>query len=125
MVNKKIIDAETPKAGPYSHAVQAGGLIFVSGQGPKPGSTDIKDQTRTAFENVKTILEAADAKVSDIVKVTVYLNDIDDFRKMNRAYKKFFDENGVEGDYPARSAVEAADLPVATMKLEIDVIAAK
>lgn len=124
MVEKEIIDPGTPKAGPYSPGVKVGNLIFVSGQGPKPGSDDIKDQTLSTFENIKTILEAAGAKVSDIVKVTVYLNDMDNFRKMNRAYQRFFNENGVKDDYPARTTIEVADLPVAIMKLEIDVIAA-
>jgi len=124
MVEKEIIDPGTPKAGPYSPAIKSGNLIFVSGQGPKPGSDDIKDQTLSTFENIKTILEAAGAKISDIVKVTVFLNDMGDFRKMNRAYQKFFNENGVDEAYPARTTIEVADLPVAIMKLEIDVIAA-
>ncbi|TXT63499.1 MAG: hypothetical protein BAJALOKI3v1_360027 [Promethearchaeota archaeon] len=123
MVDKEIINPGTPVAGPYSPGVKVGNMIFVSGQGPKPGSDDIKDQTRTTFENIKTILDAAGAKMSDIVKVTVYLNDMGDFKKMNRAYQKFFKENGVEDGYPARTTVEVANLPVAIMKLEIDVIA--
>ncbi|TFF93118.1 MAG: RidA family protein [Promethearchaeota archaeon] len=124
MVEKEIIKPpDSATAGPYSPAIKAGNLIFVSGQGPKPGSDDIKDQTLSVFENIKTILEAAGAKISDIVKVTVYLNDMGNFGKMNRAYKKFFNENGVEDAYPARTTIEVADLPVAIMKLEIDVIA--
>ncbi|MBD3197292.1 MAG: hypothetical protein GF317_19715 [Candidatus Lokiarchaeota archaeon] len=124
MVEKEIIDPGTPKAGPYNPGIKAGNLIFVSGQGPKPGATEIKEQTLTTFENVKAILEAGGAKVSDIVKVTVYLNDMSDFRKMNRAYKKFFENNGINEKFPARTTIEVANLPVASMKLEIDVIAA-
>ena len=123
MVEKEIIDPGTPKAGPYNPGIKVGNLIFVSGQGPQPGAESIKDQTLSTFENIRTILEAAGAKVADIVKVTVYLNDMGDFGKMNRAYKKFFNDNGVEDDYPARTTIEVANLPVAIMKLEIDVIA--
>ncbi|TXT57129.1 MAG: ketoacid-binding protein [Promethearchaeota archaeon] len=123
MVEKEIINANTPKAGPYSHAVKAGEFLFVSGQGPKPGTEDIQEQTITALGNVKAILEVAGAKISDIVKVTVFLKDINDFKKMNRAYKRFFKDNGVDEDFPARSAVEVANLPAPTMKIEVDVIA--
>ena len=123
MVKKEVIDADTPKAGPYSHAIKAGNLIFVSGQGPAPGTTDIVEQTKTAFGNIKTILEAAGAKVSKIIKVTVYLKNIDDFKKMNRAYKNFFKENGVIEKFPARTTVEVSNLPVETMLIEIDAIA--
>ncbi|MBD3255027.1 MAG: hypothetical protein GF383_08030 [Candidatus Lokiarchaeota archaeon] len=123
MVEKKCIDAGTPKAGPYNHAVKVGDLIFVSGQGPKPGTKGIKEHTMAAFENVKTILEAAGAKVSNIVKVTVYLKDMKDFKKMNSAYKKFFNNNGVTEDYPARTTVEALS-PIESFLIEIDVIAA-
>lgn len=125
MVDKKFInDPGTPRAGPYTHIVKAGNLIFVSGQGPAPGTDNIKDQTLTTFENVKALLETAGAKISDIVKVQVFLNDISLFKKMNRAYKSFFKENGVTENFPARTAVEVAELPVPGMLLEIDVIAA-
>jgi len=125
MVDVQIINVEgTPKAGPYSHAVKAGNLIFVSGQGPAPGTTDIKDQTMTAFGNVKKILETAGAKVLNVIKVTVFLKDMKDFGKMNRAYQKFFEDNGVSEKFPARTTVEVSNLPVATMLIEIDAIAA-
>ncbi|TXT58233.1 MAG: hypothetical protein BAJALOKI2v1_410013 [Promethearchaeota archaeon] len=125
MVEKEFInDPATPRAGPYTHIVKAGNLIFISGQGPKPGTDNIKDQTSTTFENVKKLLETAGAQVSDIVKVQVFLNDMSLFKKMNRAYKKFFKENGVTENFPARTAVEVAELPVPGMLLEIDVIAA-
>jgi len=124
MVEKEVIDAGTPKAGPYSHAIKAGNLIFVSGQGPAPGTTDIVEQTKTAFGNIKAILEAAGAKVSDIIKVTVFLKNIEDFKKMNRTYKNLFKENGVSERFPARTTVEVSKLPVETMLIEIDAIAA-
>lgn len=123
MVDIERINPGTPVAGPYTPAIKAGNLIFVSGQGPAPGTTDIKDQTQTALENIKKILEAANASVSNIVKTTVFLKDMNDFGKMNRAYKKFFDDNGVEGTFPTRTTVEISNLPVATMLIEIDAIA--
>ncbi len=124
MVEKEVIDAEIPKAGPYSHAIKVGNLIFVSGQGPAPGTTDIGTQTSTSLENVKTILEVAGAHVSKIVKINVYLKNMDDFKKMNRAYKNFFKENGVTEKFPARSTVEISRLLAESMLIEIDAIAA-
>ena len=56
MVEKEVIDAGTPKVGPYSHAIKVGNLIFVSGQGAAPGTTNITEQTTTGFEKIKTIL---------------------------------------------------------------------
>ncbi|MHA1724015.1 MAG: RidA family protein [Promethearchaeota archaeon] len=125
MTEKEFINPGTPVAGPYTPAVKVGNLIFVSGQGPKANTEGITDQTLTAFENVKTILEAAGASVADIVKVTVFLKDINDFSKMNRAYKKFFKDNGVDEKFPARTTVQVANLPVPSMLIEIDVIALK
>jgi 2-iminobutanoate/2-iminopropanoate deaminase len=125
MVDVKFINAPgTPKAGPYTHAVRAGTLIFISGQGPAPGATDIKDQTQTTFENVKKILEVAGAKVLNIVKCTVYLKNMKDFGKMNRTYQKFFEENGVTEKFPARTTIEVSNLPLESMLIEIDAIAA-
>lgn len=124
MVDIEQINPGTPVAGPYSPALKAGNLIFVSGQGPAPGTTDIEGQTKTAFENIKIILEAANASVSNIVKVSVFLKNIGDFKKMNRAYKKFFEDNGVKEKFPARTTVEVSNLPVETMLIEIDAIAA-
>lgn len=124
MVEKEFINPGTPVAGPYTPGVKVGNLIFVSGQGPKAGTEGITDQTTTAFENVKSVLEAAGASVANIVKVTVFLKDMNDFSKMNRAYKNFFKDNGINENFPARTTVQIANLPVATMLIEIDVIAA-
>jgi len=124
MPNIEYINPGTPVAGPYTPATKVGNFVFVSGQGPAPGTTDIKEQTLTTFEKIKQILEAAGAKVSNIVKVSVFLNDMSLFSKMNRTYKKFFKENGVTENFPARTTVEVANLPVASMLIEIDVIAA-
>lgn len=123
MVEKEVIDAGTPKVGPYSHAIKVGNLIFVSGQGAAPGTTNITEQTTTGFEKVKTILEAAGARVSNIVKVTVYLKNMGDFKSMNSAYKSFFVSNGVDEKFPARTTIEVSNLPLESMLIEIDVIA--
>ena len=74
-------------------------------------------------ENIKKILEAAGTTILNIVKVSVFLKNIDDFKAMNREYKKFFDENGAKDKYPARTTVGIAALPVDSMLVEIEVIA--
>lgn len=124
MANVEHINPGTPVAGPYTPGTKTGNLIFVSGQGPSPGTTDIKDQTTSVLENIKKIVEAAGGKVSNIVKTTVFLKNMGDFLKMNLAYKKFFKDNGVEDKFPARTTIEVSNLPVASMMLEIDAIAA-
>jgi len=118
------VNPGTPIAGPYSPGIKAGELLFVSGQGAAPGTEGIKDQTISVLENIKKIVEAAGAKVSNIVKTTVFLSDIKDFGKMNRAYKNWFEQNGVTERFPARTTVEVANLPVPVMLIEIDAIAA-
>jgi 2-iminobutanoate/2-iminopropanoate deaminase len=124
MVDIEKVNPGTPVAGPYSPAIKVGNLVFVSGQGTAPGLDNIKDQTISVLENIKKIVEAAGGKVSNIVKTTVFLNDMKNFGKMNRAYKKWFQENGVTEKFPARSTIEVAELPVGIMLLEIDAIAA-
>jgi len=122
MVNKEVIDTGSPKAGPYSLGIKAGDLIFISGQVPNPDDKNIKNQTFTVFEKIKTILEAAGANVSNIVKVSVFLKSITDFTEMNKAYKDFFEQNGVIEKYPARSTVQAVS-PMPGALVEIDAIA--
>lgn len=125
-MNKKIQTENAPKAiGPYSQGVQAGNILYVSGQLPiDPGtgafpSDDIKDQTKMSLENVKAVLEASGMSLSDVVKTTVLLSDINDFSAMNEIYGHYFTE-----PYPARAAFEAANLPKQA-KVEIEVIAIK
>lgn len=122
MTEKEIIDIGVAKAGPYSLGLKAGNLIFVSGQVMEPGATGIKEQTITALEKIKKIIEAAGATVSDIVKITVYLKNMSDFKEMNSVYKGFFDKNGVTGNYPTRTTIEAA-CPLPNGLVEIDAIA--
>ena len=123
MANLEYFNPGTPVAGPYTPGVKVGNLIFISGQGPAAGTTDIKEQTLTTLENVKKILEVAGSKVSKIVKVSVFLKNIKDFGRMNRTYRKFFENNGVNERFPARTTVEVANLPAAGMLIEIDAIA--
>ena len=109
---------------PFSPAVQADGLIFVSGQiGASSESGELEEgiagQTRRALENIKTVLEQNGAGMNNIVKTTVFLAEIDDFQSMNEEYVKFFPEVK-----PARSTVAVAGL-VRGALIEIDAIAVK
>ena len=125
MPSKKIIVTDTaPKAvGPYSQAVQAGDFLFLSGQlalNPQNGEmvgSDIASQTRQVIENIKAVLGAAGGSLDDVVKTTVFLQNMGDFSQMNEIYKQYF------GDAPpARSTVEVARLPKNAL-VEIESIA--
>lgn len=117
----------SPKAakpvGPYSAALRAGELLFVSGQVPLDPATgamvagDIAAQARRALENVGLLLSAAGLTFADVVRTTVFLADMNDFKAMNEVYATFFSE-----PYPARSTVQAARLP-RDARIEIDAIA--
>lgn len=112
--------------GPYSQGIQAGDLLFLSGQlpiCPEKGeivAEDIEGQTEQSLENVRAILESARCSMDDVVKTTVFLKDIADFAQMNSVYARFFQE----GNYPARSAVQVAALPK-DARVEIEVVALK
>ncbi|TFG19810.1 MAG: RidA family protein [Promethearchaeota archaeon] len=123
MVNIEHINPGTPVAGPYTPGVKVGNLLFVSGQGAKQGTTEIKEQAYSVLENIKAIVEAAGGTVANIIHIKVYLRDMNDFGKMNRTYKKFFNDNGVTEKFPSRTTIEVSNLPVASMLLEIDAIA--
>lgn len=98
--------------GPYSQAVKAGSFLFCSGQIPiNPATKEIveggiEEQTKMALENLKAIIEAGGSSLSNVVKTTVFLKDMNDFAKMNGVYATFFKENP-----PARAAIEVARLP--------------
>ena len=126
MTTKKVISTPLgPQAiGPYSQAVRSGNLVFISGQIPLDPATgkliedlSIKAQTRRALLNVQGILSAAGLSTSDVVKATVYLDDMKNFRDMNEVYAEFF-----KSAPPARAAVEVAALPLG-VGIEVDCIA--
>ena len=109
--------------GPYSQGIMAESFLFVSGQGaidPSSGrlvGTDIESQTRQTLTNVKNIVEASGLSLRNVVRVSVYLKNMKDFKKMNEVYKTFFAETP-----PARTTVQV-ELPLTEMLIEIDVVA--
>ena len=109
--------------GPYSQAIQAGNLVYTSGQIPINPATGefakggIKEQTRQSLTNVKAILDEAGLSMSNVVKTTVFMADMNDFADMNAVYAEFFTE-----PYPARSAVAVKTLPKGAL-VEIEVTA--
>jgi len=124
-MNKKQVQTEkAPKAiGPYSQGIIANGFVFCSGQIPIDPATgelnmgSIEDQTRQVLKNVGAVLEAAGSSYDDVVKTTVFLQDMNDFAKMNAVYAEFF-----KAPNPARAAVQVARLP-RDVKVEIEAIA--
>lgn len=117
-----IIPGAPPAAGPYSHAVKTGNLLFVSGQTPmnaegKLIEGDFQEHVRQCFRNVKTILEGSGSSLEQVVKMTGFLTTMDDFAAFNAVYKEF-----IAGDFPARSCVAVAQLPM-NVRVEIEAIA--
>ena len=121
-MTKKVINVPNAPKLPFSPAIRAGDFIFVSGQG---GFVDaegkevkgIDAQTRQCLENIKNVLKAANATLDDVVKVTIFLRNVDDFPKMNETYQAYFPQ-----DYPARSTA-VTGLVVPTMLVEIECMA--
>ncbi len=125
-MHQTIHTEQAPAAiGPYSQAIQAGDLLFVSGQIPIDPATgaiagaDITAQTRQSLTNVSRILEAAGYSCADVVKTTVLLANIEDFAAMNAVYAEFFTDNK-----PARAAFAVRDIPKGAL-VEIEAIASK
>lgn len=123
-MNTAISTEKAPAAiGPYSQAVQGGNTVYVSGQLPIDPATgafagdDIKAQTCQSLTNIRSILEAAGADMSKVVKTTVLLKDIADFGAMNEVYAEFF-----TAPYPARAAFQVAALPKDAL-VEIECVA--
>ena len=124
MKKEIIATTKAPAAvGPYSQAVRMGDFIFTAGQlGILPGTKefvgpDIESQTRQALENLKAVLESGASCLEHTVKTTVFLADMEEFAQMNAVYSEFFRDNP-----PARSAVQAAALPLGG-RVEIEAIA--
>ena len=123
---KSVNTSNAPAAiGPYSQAIDAGNMVFVSGQLPINPSTGafaeggVAGQTRQSLTNMKAILQEAGLDLSNVVKTTVFLADMGDFTEMNGIYSQFFAQ-----PYPARSAVAVKTLPKNAL-VEIECIAAK
>ncbi|NCN42303.1 RidA family protein [bacterium] len=122
---KKVFNSEkAPKpVGPYSHAVEVDGLIYLSGQVSIDPATnevftgDVKKQTEMVMSNIQAVLQAADLNFSNVIKSTIFLTSMSDFSTVNEVYAKAF-----TGDFPARSCVQVSALPKG-VNVEIEVIA--
>lgn len=105
-------DKAAVTGGPYSQAVIHNGLIYVSGQGAVDPATNeirlgtIEEETAMAMENLHIILEEAGSCLENVLTVTVYLHDIDEYGRFNEVYKRYFDK-----DLPARTCIQAGNLP--------------
>jgi len=126
MPGKKIFYTEKapPPKGPYSQAVIHNGLMYVSGQIPIDSVTGlmvrstIEEETETVLKNLKIIVEEAGAGMEDVLRVSCYLADMEDFPRFNRVYEKYFDTAP-----PARSTFQAGRLPL-DVQIEMDAIVA-
>ncbi|WP_247004560.1 RidA family protein [Halosolutus gelatinilyticus] len=118
-------DEAPASIGPYSQAIDDGRKVYVSGQGPVDPESgeiiggDIEDETRQTLENIGAILEAAGTSLDNVVKSTVFVQDMDNYDAINGVYQEYMSE-----PYPARSAVQVEDLPV-DIGVEIEVVALK
>ncbi|MDR0182840.1 RidA family protein [Lysobacter arvi] len=123
-MSRQIIQTDKAPAaiGPYSQAVRAGDTVYLSGQIPlDPGTGllvegDITAQARRSFENLKAVCEAAGGSLGDIVRLGLYLTDLDNFAAVNAVMSEFF-----KAPYPARSTVEVAGLPRGA-RFEVDAV---
>jgi 2-iminobutanoate/2-iminopropanoate deaminase len=123
MIKKAFSTTKAPApVGPYSQAIATGKLLFISGQlhiNPETGNLiegSIEEKTRQVIENIRAIAESAGADLKHVVKTTVFLKDMSDFQAMNGIYAEYF-----EGTPPARSAIQAAALPL-DADIEIETI---
>jgi 2-iminobutanoate/2-iminopropanoate deaminase len=123
-MKKEVKTDKAPKAlGPYSQAIVANGFVFASGQiavDPATGELNqgsLEDQARQVLKNLTAVLEAAGSSMDHVVKANVYLQDMNDFARMNAVYAEFF-----KAPYPARAAVQVARLP-RDVKIEIEAVA--
>lgn len=113
-MKKKAIHTENAPAaiGTYSQAIQAGGLVFLSGQIPLVPETmeivagDFEARARQVFENLRAVAEAAGGSLNDVVKLTIFLTDLSNFATVNSVMEGFFEQ-----PYPARAAIGVASLP--------------
>ena len=126
-MEKQIINTNNAPApiGPYNQAVQAGSMLFISGQIALNAETgkleqdDVIVETHRVMQNLRNILTEAGMDFSDVVKSTIFITNMNDFSQINEVYGKYF-----EGDYPARETVQVAALPKAA-NVEISMIAVR
>ena len=125
MEKKVIVSEKSPAAiGPYSQAIEVNGMVFTSGVIPVDPATGVipegvEAQATQAFTNLTNLVEASGVAMSQVVKTTVFIKEMNDFGKINEIYAKFFKE-----PYPSRSCVEVARLPKDVL-LEVEAIVAK
>lgn len=126
----KVLHTESAPAaiGPYIQGIDLGNMVLTSGQisvNPITGEVpaDIAAQAKQSLDNVKAVVESAGLTVGDIVKMTVFVKDLNDFATVNQVYGQFFDDHNV-ANYPARSCVEVARLPK-DVGIEIEAIAVR
>lgn len=124
-MHRPVTSARLPKpVGPYSPGMILDRLVFVSGQGaadPATGNlagTDVETQTEQSLKNVAAILEAAGSSLQHVLRCGVFLVDMAEFQKMNRAYQRVFGNHR-----PARTTIQAAGLPGDGLRVEIDAVA--
>lgn len=124
-MKKEIQTNDAPSAiGPYSQGIQVGNLFFMSGQIPiNPISGEIpnnpKEQTKQVLENVKALLKSQELSFDNVIKTTVFIDNMDNFNDINEIYASYFKQ-----PYPARSTVEVSKLPLGVL-VEIEIIASK
>jgi len=122
-MKKEVVSKKSSAAiGPYSHGIEFGNLVFVSGQiGVDPKTNNlfegIKEQTKQALVNLKNVLEAGKSDINNVLKTTVYLADMNDFPIMNEVYATFFKK-----PYPARATIQVTKLPKGAL-VEIECMA--
>jgi 2-iminobutanoate/2-iminopropanoate deaminase len=123
MSRKAITSPNAVSVGPYSHAIEAGEMVYLSGQTPNDPATGklveggIAEQTEQCFKNLFAVLQAGELTPDQVVKVNVFLTDMNDFSAMNAVYAKHFNP-----PFPARSTIGVAALPLGA-KMEIEMIA--
>ena len=125
-MEKKVIDVDfLMKAGAYSHVVDAGGFLFITGMDPMDIEKgliimdDIDKATELILENMKRLLESVGSSMDKVVKVTIFMKDMADFQKLNAVYARYFPENP-----PARTCVAVKEVP-GNFQLKIEAIAIK
>lgn len=125
MTRKAVASEDGVSVGPYSHAIEAGQFVYLSGQSPIDPATgelvaaDVTAQTRQCMDNLMAVLEEAGLTSDDVVKCNVYLTDMGDFAQMNEAYAAYFSQ-----PRPARTTVAVAALPL-DASVEIELVASR